>query len=154
MVAFCVRWAVCLLPEAHTRSNHLQVGFYLFMFIMKYKCEQWHREFVAILILECHLPETVSSFGCPRDYGTSWPVRRMLPRPLLQEGTQGTAGCVQIGLGWGLLESKAKGEHTLPFQWLGGIIMIVPFLSLFFSFSFRKGACTGLVRRQGQSSQW
>lgn len=96
------------------------------------------------------------SLWVPQQLQHQSPAWRVFPRPLPQEGAQGTAGCFQIQAGWGLLESEAKEEHTLPFQWLGGIIMTVPSRSLrpppFFSFC--KGACASLLRRQGQSSEW
>lgn len=52
------------------------------MFIIKYKHEQWHMAFVAVVILKCHLPEMVSSVGDPKGHSINQQAEE-LPQTLV-----------------------------------------------------------------------
>lgn len=97
-----------------------------------------HMNNVAVDVLQCYLLEMVSSSGSP---GVTALISRPrnCPRPSFREDTQDITSHFQNELGWGLLESKAGKEHSLPFQGLCGIVMTLTHsLSLSFSLSLLR----------------
>ena len=59
---------LCLFASSPNHSRVLSAGRILLMFSIKCKHQQWHKAFLAGVILQCCLPEMGSSVGDPRGY--------------------------------------------------------------------------------------